>query len=92
MLYLKQSETQGTDDRTVHEMILNLGKGRQRNIEEEEACLGLLSETGGDLQDAIFMRPLHLRIRLDCADHPTATTNKETILTDTSLEVSVSLD
>ncbi|ONK77540.1 uncharacterized protein A4U43_C02F7630 [Asparagus officinalis] len=49
----------------------------------------MILETGGDLQDFIFMRPLHLRIRLDCLDHPKATTQKEIISTDTTLEESL---
>ncbi|PKU74642.1 hypothetical protein MA16_Dca004833 [Dendrobium catenatum] len=44
------------------------------------------------ISDIIFTKPLHLRIKLDCGDHPTASTSKETILTDTRLEVNVILD
>ncbi|KAH0459358.1 hypothetical protein IEQ34_012172 [Dendrobium chrysotoxum] len=44
------------------------------------------------ISDIIFTKPLHLRIKLDCGDHPTAPTSKETILTDTRLEVNVILD
>lgn len=93
VLYLKLSKTQGSQDRTLEAMrILNLHEGEQRTP-EDDACISLLVESGGELRDRIFMKPLHLRIRLDCRDHPPATTTtKESILTETALEVSVSLD
>lgn len=92
VLYLRLSKTDGSEDQTLDAMrLLNLHEGKQRNP-EENASVHLLLETGGDLHDCIFMAPLHLRIRLECEDHPPATTKKEIILTDTSLEVNVSLD
>jgi len=92
VLYLKLSKPRGSEDQTLEAMrILNLQEHDWRNP-GEDACISLLSETGVDFQNVIFMKPLHLRIRLDCADHPKATTPKETILTDTALDINVSLD
>jgi len=93
MLYLKLSKPQGSEYQTLEAVrILNLREPDRRKP-EEDACISLLSEASGeDFNNVVFMKPLHLRIRLDCADHPKATTPKETILTDTALDINVSLD
>ncbi|KAM1122334.1 hypothetical protein FF1_003869 [Malus domestica] len=57
-----------------------------------DSCLQLLLKSNRDLRDVIFMKPLHVRIKLDCLDHPKATNSKEIILTDTDVEVNVSLN
>ncbi|KAJ1691693.1 hypothetical protein LUZ63_015848 [Rhynchospora breviuscula] len=44
-----------------------------------------------DLQDLVFTCPLHLRIKLECDDHPAADTNKEIVSTDSSININVSL-
>ncbi|XP_068323767.1 uncharacterized protein [Pyrus communis] len=57
-----------------------------------DSCIQLLLKSNRDLRDVIFMKPLHFRIKLDCLDHPKATNSKEIILTDTNVEVNVSLN
>ncbi|ONK63850.1 uncharacterized protein A4U43_C07F19580 [Asparagus officinalis] len=93
VLYLKLHKQEGSRDTTLEATkILNVQEEPSQRNNNDDACLSLLLETGRDLQDFIFMRPLHLRIRLDCLDHPKAATQKEIISTDTTLEVNVSLD
>lgn len=70
--------------------ILGLEKPDSRDL-ENDACVDLLSKTCGDTRDIVFMKPLHLRMRFDCADHPPALTSKETIIDDTIKEINVSL-
>ncbi|KAL6659494.1 hypothetical protein ACP70R_003534 [Stipagrostis hirtigluma subsp. patula] len=59
---------------------------------EEHAGVELLMEHCEDARDLVFMKPVHLRLRLDCADHPAGATNKETINTESSLKINISLD
>ncbi|XP_062196351.1 uncharacterized protein LOC133899377 [Phragmites australis] len=59
---------------------------------EEHAGVELLMEHCEDARDLIFMKPVHLRLMLQCADHPAGATNKETISTESSLTINVSLD
>ncbi|OVA01596.1 hypothetical protein BVC80_9073g27 [Macleaya cordata] len=57
----------------------------------KDACIKLMLESKRDMGEVIFMKPLHLRIGLECQDHPKADTSKEIILTDSMIEVNVSL-
>lgn len=57
-----------------------------------DSCIQLLLKSNRVLRDVIFMKPLHVRIKLDCLDHPKANNSKEIILTDTNIEVNVSLN
>ncbi|KAL4643971.1 hypothetical protein ACB092_02G130100 [Castanea dentata] len=56
----------------------------------EESCIHLL-KSNEDLRDLIFMKPLHVRIKFDSPDHPKADNSKDIILTDSSVEVNLSL-
>ena len=50
-----------------------------------------LLKSDRDLRDLIFMKPLHVRVKLDCLDHPKAANGKDIILTDSNIEVNVLL-
>ena len=50
-----------------------------------------LLQSEGDLRDLIFMKPLHIRIRLNSLDHPKAENGRDIILTDSSIKVDVVL-
>ncbi|PKA51496.1 hypothetical protein AXF42_Ash002862 [Apostasia shenzhenica] len=60
--------------------------------ELERECISFLLEECGQSSGIIFTKPLYLRIKLVCGDHPTAPTSRETILTDTTLEVNAAMD
>ncbi|XP_057997273.1 uncharacterized protein LOC110644114 isoform X2 [Hevea brasiliensis] len=66
-----------------------LNPGRITGI-RRDACIQLL-KSNADLRDLTFMKPLHVRIKLDCVDHPKADNGKDIILTNSSLEVNVTL-
>ncbi|KAF2322815.1 hypothetical protein GH714_031051 [Hevea brasiliensis] len=66
-----------------------LNPGRITGI-RRDACIQLL-KSNADLRDLTFMKPLHVRIKLDCVDHPKAHNGKDIILTNSSLEVNVTL-
>lgn len=91
VLYLKLSREQGTKERSL-EAIKILGLPKQGIRSEDDTWIKLLLDSVQDLKELVFVKPLHLRIRFDCLDHPNATTQNETILTDTALEVNISLD
>ncbi|KAK9145987.1 hypothetical protein Sjap_005890 [Stephania japonica] len=57
-----------------------------------EACTQLMLRSNRDIEDIIFMRPLHVRLHLNCQNHPKTHKANDQILTDTTIEVNVSLD
>lgn len=93
VLYLKLKKAQGNiEDWSLLAMrILECNKQKMSKL-EAEASTRLLLETFKDVENLIFMKPLHIRVKLQCGNHPTAVTNKETILTDSSINVDISLD
>ena len=87
-LYLKLARTIGNhvDQKELVKRIV----GCQRR--EEHAGVELLMGGRRDARDLVVMKPVHLRLRLECGDHPAGATNKETISTESSLKINVSLD
>jgi hypothetical protein len=67
-----------------------LNPGRGEGL-EKDSCIQLLLKSNCNLRDLIFVKPLHLRINLDTLDHPKADNSKDIILTDSAIEVNVSL-
>lgn len=63
----------------------------ERTVRTGGECIHLL-KSNKDLRDLIFMKPLHVRIKFDSPDHPKADNSKDIILTDSSIEVNVSLN
>ncbi|KAM7523396.1 hypothetical protein LguiA_013298 [Lonicera macranthoides] len=61
------------------------GSGRK------DLSMQLLLTSNTDLDELILMRPLHVRIKIDCRDHPKADNSKDIILTDSSIDVNVAL-
>ncbi|KAF5954656.1 hypothetical protein HYC85_007512 [Camellia sinensis] len=59
----------------------------------KEPCIEFLMKSERDpMGELVFMKPLCVRLKFDCGDHPKAADNsKEIILTDSSIEVNVSL-
>ncbi|CAK9323623.1 unnamed protein product [Citrullus colocynthis] len=57
----------------------------------KESCIEFLLNCKRDLRELIFVKPLHVRIKLDSLGHPKAENSKGIILTDSSVEVNVSL-
>lgn len=87
-LYLKLARA--TDDRVDQKALVKRIMGCQSR--EEHAHVELLMGSGGDARDLVVMKLVHLRLRLECGDHPAGATNKETISTESSLKINVSLD
>ncbi|XP_047332335.1 uncharacterized protein LOC124935935 [Impatiens glandulifera] len=51
----------------------------------------MLLESERNLEELVFMKPLHVRLKFECGDHPKADNSKDIILTDSSIDVNVSL-
>ncbi|KAJ6956432.1 hypothetical protein NC652_007494 [Populus alba x Populus x berolinensis] len=68
--------------------ILNPGRGEGL---EKDSCIQLLLKSNCNLRDLVFVKPLHVKIKLDTLDHPKADNSKDIILTDSAIEVNVSL-
>jgi hypothetical protein len=85
-LYLKiwRSKTEREEQKALLKRIMGC-QGR-----EERAGVELLM--GADARDLVVTKPVHLRLRLQCGDHPAGATNKETICTESSLKINISLD
>lgn len=63
-------------------------------LREEQAGVELLARCreDDDATGLVVVKPVHLRLRLVCGDHPAGATNKETISTESSLKINVTLD
>jgi len=55
------------------------------------SCIQFLLKSNRDLRDLTFIKPLHVRIKFNCQDHPKADNSKGIILTDSSINVDVCL-
>lgn len=95
LLYLKLNEAYSSchgQDRRAAEKVLDISDHDKNGKQGVNACIELLLESCRNLREVVFMKPLHLRIRLECGDHPVLTTSKEIVSTHSSIDVNVSLD
>ncbi|KAL0419661.1 UNVERIFIED_CONTAM: hypothetical protein Sradi_1379600, partial [Sesamum radiatum] len=58
---------------------------------EKDLLVKLMMMSERDLEELVFMRPLHVRLKFNCRDHPKADNTKGVILTDSSVKVHVTL-
>lgn len=72
--------------------ILDILSSKRSGKAERDLWNGFLLQAKGDLRDLIFIKPLHIRIRLNCLDHPKADNGRDIILTDSSIKVDVLLN
>ncbi|KAL3358962.1 hypothetical protein AABB24_015843 [Solanum stoloniferum] len=66
--------------------LLNPGTMVSRDV-----ILQFLLASKRDVEEIIITRPVHVRLKFDCPNHPKADNSKDLILTDTSLNVNVAL-
>ncbi|CAI0498797.1 unnamed protein product [Linum tenue] len=72
--------------------IADILKWGSHGLTTRDSCIQLLSRSGKDLRDLVFVKPLHFRIRIECPNHPKAPDNtKDIILTNSTVGVHVSL-
>eukprot|EP00268_Persea_americana_P053280 TRINITY_DN601_c1_g1_i11.p1 TRINITY_DN601_c1_g1~~TRINITY_DN601_c1_g1_i11.p1 ORF type:complete len:418 (-),score=83.73 TRINITY_DN601_c1_g1_i11:265-1518(-) len=101
VLYLKLTEMHGSSSLAegikTARMVLDIRDDDKCRKQGGDACARLLLESCRDLRDITFMKPLHLRIRLDVDDYPVADKDSENLRemvlpTDSFIKVNVSLD
>ncbi|PWA79453.1 NHL domain-containing protein [Artemisia annua] len=56
-----------------------------------DACAQILLTSEKTPEEFVFLRPLHVRLKINSRDHPKAENSKDIILTESSIEVNVSL-
>ena len=86
VLYLKLEDGGGFLSRESARRLLDV-----EETSELEACVDLLLESHEKDKDIIFMKPMRLRVRLDCGDHSPSISSKDMLPTDCSLEVNLAL-
>ncbi|XP_026455238.1 uncharacterized protein LOC113356345 isoform X1 [Papaver somniferum] len=95
VLYLKlnrNSNFSGNHQEEKAKRILEkLNPHHRVSEQQKDACVQLMLESKRDLGELVFMRPLHLRIGLAGQDCPKGDTANEIVLTDSKIEVNVSL-
>ncbi|KAL9257825.1 hypothetical protein AKJ16_DCAP01604 [Drosera capensis] len=63
-----------------------LNSGRWGKAERNE-FVNFLAKSKGNLEELVFVKPLHVRIQLNTRNHPKADNGKDFILTDTDVDV-----
>ncbi|KAK3120961.1 hypothetical protein QOZ80_8BG0644020 [Eleusine coracana subsp. coracana] len=87
-LYLKIARTTSDHEEQKAAVKRIMGcHGREENAGVEL----LMGRSSADARDLVVAKPVHLRLRLLCTDHPAGATNKETINTESSLKINISL-
>ncbi|KAA8550640.1 hypothetical protein F0562_002324 [Nyssa sinensis] len=70
----------------------NLNPDRSGRMGLRDPLIRCMLKSNQDLGELVFMKPLHVRLKFDCRDHPKAVNSKDIILTDSSIEVNVALN
>ncbi|KAG9446913.1 hypothetical protein H6P81_013041 [Aristolochia fimbriata] len=93
VVYLKLDDTHNClNDKKASEVVLDIPEDDVCRRLGHHACSTLLLESGRGLKDLVFMKPMVLRIRLECGDHPKPNkASKEVVSEDSTLHVNVSL-
>ncbi|VVA96700.1 unnamed protein product [Arabis nemorensis] len=94
-LYLrlaKNEETESANQEELARRITDILKpAMNMTTMNEDLFVKLLLKSKRELRDIVFLKPMHVRIRLDSMDHPKAENSRDVILTDSSAQVDVSL-
>ncbi|KAL6968044.1 hypothetical protein U1Q18_033848 [Sarracenia purpurea var. burkii] len=93
-LYLKLKSNQNSceDKEKKAARIADILNSRRAKKMERDVCFQFLIKSNRDLRELVFMKPMHVRLKFGCRDHPKPVDNsKDIVLTDSSIEVNVSL-
>ncbi|KAI8574290.1 hypothetical protein RHMOL_Rhmol01G0343000 [Rhododendron molle] len=58
----------------------------------KDQCVQFLMKLDKSMEELVFMKPLRVKLKIECLDHPKINDTKDFILTDSSIDVSVSLN
>ncbi|KAG6667580.1 uncharacterized protein LOC122315184 isoform X1 [Carya illinoinensis] len=91
-LKLRKPDLGDEDQEKYAARILDILNPDRTGKAERDSFIRILLKSDRDLRDLIFIKPLHVRIKLDILNHPKVENSKEIVLTDSSIEVNVSLN
>ncbi|MBA0715359.1 hypothetical protein Golax_014260 [Gossypium laxum] len=95
-LYLKLRRNHALQDDNDQEKfaarIANILNPKENERFDGKSCTKFLLKSNRDLRDLFFIKPLHVRIKLNSQDHQKADNSKDIVLTDSSLNIDVSLN
>lgn len=93
VLYLKMKMKSISNEKhrkEIVERILRIADPKAESLKTDPSVETMI-ESSTDLGEFVFMKPLHLRLEFDCLDHPKADKANDVVLTDSTVEVNVSL-
>ncbi|XP_058207044.1 uncharacterized protein LOC131320355 isoform X3 [Rhododendron vialii] len=95
-LYLKMkqhpdsSEVHGKERKAAR--IADILNHRRAERWGKDQCVQFLMKSDRSMEELVFMKPLRVKLKIECLDHPKINDTKDFILTDSSIDVSVSLN
>nr|XP_017251030.1 PREDICTED: uncharacterized protein LOC108221678 [Daucus carota subsp. sativus] len=90
-LKLKILSTSIDDDREKYASRIAHHLSNKSGRSRKDQCLQQLLTSNADARDLIFMKPLNVKLLFDCLNHPKAKNSKDIILTNSSVDVNVTL-
>lgn len=86
----KNSNSQGDDSQEIKAARIADILEPKRKF-RRDALVKLLMMSERELEDVVFMRPLHVRLKFNCDLHPKGEHSKEIVVTDSSVGARVTL-
>ncbi|CAA7017137.1 unnamed protein product [Microthlaspi erraticum] len=94
-LYLRLAKNEETESASQEELARRVAEilkpTRNMTTMNEDLFVEVLLKSKRQVRDIVFVKPMHVRIKLDSKDHPKADNSRDVILTDSSAQVDVSL-
>uniref|UniRef100_A0A1J3JBQ1 NHL repeat-containing protein 2 n=1 Tax=Noccaea caerulescens TaxID=107243 RepID=A0A1J3JBQ1_NOCCA len=94
-LYLRLAKNEETEIASQEELARRVAEilkpARNMTTMNEDLFVKVLLKSKREMRDIVFVKPMHVRIKLDSKDHPKADNSRDVILTDSSAQVDVSL-
>ncbi|PSR94920.1 NHL repeat-containing protein [Actinidia chinensis var. chinensis] len=94
VFYLRLKPNQNSNNSTEKKAarIADILNPKRAETMGKDPCAQFLMKSDRTLEELVFMKPLHVRVKLECRDHPKAVDDpNEIVLTESSIEVNVSL-
>ncbi|KAL5099439.1 hypothetical protein RYX36_003766 [Vicia faba] len=95
VLYCKLRKISNSNDGNQEKYaarILDFLSSKRSGKSERDSWNTFLLQSKGDLRDLIFTKLVHVRVRLNCSEHPKTENGRDFILTDNSIKVNVLLN
>lgn len=80
-----EGDSQGIKAARIADILMAKRKSKR------DLLVKLLTMSEREMEEIVFMRPVHVRLKFDCDLHPKGDNPKDIIVTDSSVEARVSL-